>query len=277
MPADEQLLADVPLFALLDSDERKALAAELDEESFKAGTLIFARGDPGDRLYVIRSGKVQVFIKEATGEQIHLKLAEPGDLFGELAIFDHGARSASALAVEDTQVLVLNHEALRVFLRGKPDAALDLLSVLAARLRQTNEILRGRAAINPNEEIAEELTWQQRIANFIAEFSGSMTFLYLNMLLFVGWIVINLGWFPYIEPFDPYPFGLLTMAVSLEAIFLSIFVLLAQNLQAAKDKIRGDIEYQVNLRAELEVAELHEKVDQMNERILERLHKIERR
>ncbi|MDZ4786039.1 MAG: DUF1003 domain-containing protein [bacterium] len=273
MPADEQLLAGISLFSLLDADERRGLAEELEEESFISGATIFERGDLGDRLYVIRSGKVEVFIKESTGDKIILKIAEPGDLFGELAIFDHGARSASAVAIEDTKVLVLNHDALRIFLRGKPDAALDLLSVLAARLRETNEILRGRAVINSNEEIREELTWQQRIAHFIAEFSGSMSFLYINIVFFAVWIVLNLGWVPSIIPFDPFPFGLLTMAVSLEAIFLSIFVLLAQNLQSAKDRIRGDIEYKINLRAELEIAELHKKVDHMNDRILKRLQK----
>ncbi len=277
MPTNQNLLSEIPLFALLDEDERVALAARLEEENFSAGTLIFARGDPGDRLYVVQSGKVEVFIKEDTGAQIVLKVAEPGDIFGELAVFDHGARSASATALEDCTVLVLDHEALKLFLQGRPHAALDLLAVLANRLRSTNEILRGRAAKNPNEELAEEFTWQQRLANFIAQFSGSMTFLYLNSLLFIGWISINLGWIPFVDVFDPYPFGLLTMAVSLEAIFLSIFVLLAQNLQATRDRVRGDIEYQVNLRAELEVAELHKKVDQMNERILERLYKLELR
>ncbi len=275
MATNESLLAEVPLFSLLDADERKALAGVLEEFSVKKDVLIFSQGDPGDCLYVVRKGKVEIYIKEKTGERIILDRSEVGDLFGELAIFDKGSRSANALAIEDTEMLVLNREALRLFVHQRPDAALDLLAVMAKRIRTTNQILRGRAAKNPNDEMAEELGWQLRFANFIATYSGSMPFLYCNAVLFFSWITINLGVFPGIAPFDPYPFGLLTMAVSLEAIFLSIFVLLAQNLQMEKQKIRDDIEYDVNLRAELEIAELHDKFDLMNEKILDRLQRIE--
>ena len=276
MAADENLLADVPLFALLDAEERKSLASVLGHTSVKAGETIFHFGDPGDCLYVLRLGRVEIFIKEMTGERIVFTVAEPGELFGELAIFDNGPRSASAVALEDSEMLVLDRGALQLFIRSKPDAAMDLLAVMAKRIRGADELLRYRFSRNPNEEIEEELSWVQRLANFIAEFSGSMTFLFMNAGLFFLWIVVNLGFIPKLIPFDPYPFGLLTMAVSLEAIFLSIFVLLAQSLQAAKDRIRGDVEYEVNLKAELEVAELHQKFDEMNAKLLERLQRIEK-
>jgi CRP/FNR family transcriptional regulator, cyclic AMP receptor protein len=276
MPADESLLADVPLFALLDADERRSLASVLEQHSVKAGETIFRLGDPGDCLYVVRQGRVEIFVKETTGERIVFTIVEPGDLFGELAIFDNGPRSANAVALEDSEMLVLDREALHLFIRSKPDAAMDLMAVMAKRIRSADDLLRYRFSRNPNEEIEEELSWVQKLANFIAEFSGSMTFLFLNAGAFLVWIIINLEFIPFLPAFDPYPFGLLTMAVSLEAIFLSIFVLLAQNLQAAKDRIRGDVEYEINLRAELEVAELHQKVDEMNARLLERLQKIEK-
>jgi uncharacterized membrane protein len=276
MPADETFLADIPLFALLDAVERKSLASTLDHVSVKAGEVIFHFGDPGDCLYVVRKGKVELSVHESTGEHLVFTVAEPGDLFGELALFDNGPRSASATAMEDSEMLVLNQEALQLFIRSKPDAALHLMAVMAKRIRGADELLLYRFSRNPNEEIEEKLNWVQHLANFIAEFSGSMSFLLLNAGIFLAWIVLNLNLIPGIAAFDPYPFGLLTMAVSLEAIFLSICVLLAQNLQAAKDRIRSDVEYGVNLKAGLQVAQLHQKVDEMNARILARLEKIER-
>ncbi len=275
MPADERLLAEVQLFARLDEEERRALAESLDHEKVPAGKQVFAYGDPGECLYIVRSGQVEIFLKEPTGEKIVLKTIGPGELFGELAVFDEGPRSAYAVALEESEMLVLDRATLERFVQQRPHAALDLLAVMAQRVRATNEVVRGRTAKNPNVEIQEELSWQLRAASFIAQFSGSMAFLYLNATYFTVWIVINLGLVPGVRPFDPFPFGLLTMSVSLEAIFLTIFVLLAQNLQSAKDKIRGDIEYEVNLRAEVEVAQLHEKLDQVNARILERLHRLE--
>jgi len=276
MAPNENALADIPLFALLDAEERRELAAHLTEHDVKKGDFVFSQGDPGDCLYVVRSGEIEIFSQTPTGEKIVLDVADAGDVFGELAIFDAGPRSASAIVTEDAAMVALDRGALQMFLRKQPDAALDLLAVMARRLRQTNELVRGRVARNANAEIEGEMSWVQRLANFIAEFSGSMTFLFLNAGFFLVWIVSNIGLIPGFEPFDPFPFGLLTMAVSLEAIFLSIFVLLSQNLQAAKDRIRGDIEYEVNLKAELEVAHLHEKVESMSARILERLHRLER-
>jgi len=141
--------------------------------------------------------------------------------------------------------------------------------------RRADELLRTRVSRNVNEEVEERLTPLQRVADWIAWFSGSMLFLLLNGLWFIIWIIINT--FPVgLARFDPYPFGLLTMIVSLEAIFLSCFVLISQNRQAEKDRIRGNIEYDVNIKAELEITHLHEKVDRLYEQMLERMTKFER-
>jgi CRP/FNR family cyclic AMP-dependent transcriptional regulator len=276
MPAETSLLEESPLFSLLDDAERRVLAELLEEERVREGNTIFASGDPGDCLYLVHSGRVEIFVKDPTGERITFSIADKGDLFGELAAFESGPRTTNAYALENCILFKLNRAALHHFILRKPDAALDLMATMAKRIRSSEEVLLGGTRQNPNIEIEQELKWVQRVANKIAEFSGSMSSVVVHVALFVTWIVINLGYVPGIAPFDPYPFGLLTMAVSLEAIFLSVFVLLAQNLQAAKDKIRADIEYQVNLRAELEIQQLHEKFDAMNARILERLHRIER-
>jgi uncharacterized membrane protein len=253
------------------------LAAVLDEAHFSANQLICNYGDPGDSLYIIRSGEVEIFIKDNTGHRVVLETATAGDYFGEISLLDGGPRTASVLATKDVDLLRLDRKDLDQFLHLRPSAALDMLTVLGRRVRQSSEQLRHTASRNVNEELADTRTVIQKVADWIAEFSGSMPFLIINALGFFVWIALNIIEIPNLyTPFDPFPFGLLTMAVSLEAIFLSIFVLISQNRQAAKDRIRADIEYDVNLKAELEVAHLHEKVDHLHAELLSRLNSIER-
>jgi uncharacterized membrane protein len=264
-----ELLAGAPLFNLLDPDERKDLEQVLGTSRVAAGDVVFTMGEPGDSLYVVGTGSIELFVKDNTGAKIVLAHCGAGEVFGELSLFDGGARTATALCIEDAELLVLDRDDLLKFLRGHPDAALDLLTTMGQRIRSTDEILRRQVARNINEEMAIRSTTFEKMADVIAEFSGSLTFLFLNVAWFVVWIVWNVV--PGVEHFDPYPFGFLTMTVSLEAIFLSIFVLISQNRQSAKDRLRADAEYEVNLKAELEITHLHEKVDYLTEELLARL------
>jgi CRP/FNR family cyclic AMP-dependent transcriptional regulator len=272
--ADEGLLEEVPFFKLLDKDERATLAAVLDEETLQKGKVLFRVGDPGDALYLVRRGKVELWVKDHVGERIVLAVMEAGDFFGELSLLDNGPRAATAEALEDTELLVLDRDDLLLFLRKKPDAALDILTVMGQRIRHSDDLVRKRVSRNANEEVEDHRTIVEKAADWIAEFSGSLPFLALHIVWFVIWI----GWnvLPAFQHFDPFPFGLLTMTVSLEAIILSVFVLLSQSRQIAKDKVRSDIEYEVNLKAELEIAHLHEKVDHNQAEMLNRLHNIEK-
>ena len=275
-PATE-LLADVPLFQFLDENERASLAERLEVVRFPEGKLIFEYGSPGDELFIIRYGEVEVFFKDDTGEKIVLEVASKGDFFGELSLLDAGSRSASTFALTEVEALRMDRGDLEDFLRVQPHAALDLLQAMGKRLRQTVELLRHTASRNVNREEAESRTWVQQAADWIAAFSGSIPFLMIHVVVFAVWLTVNSIRIPGITQFDPYPFGFLTLAVSLEAIFLSVFVLLSQNRQAAKDRIRSDVEYEVNLKAELEVAHLHEKIDRLHSETLSYLAEIERR
>ena len=270
----QELLATVPLFKLLDAHERSDLQRVLDRREAPAGERLFNLGEPGDSLYIVASGNVELFVKDNTGTKIVLTVCGPGDIFGELSLFDGGARTASAVCLDDTVLFELDRDDLLHFLRNHPDAALDLLSTMGQRIRSTDEILRRRVARNINLEMEVRSTTLEKIADIIAEFSGSITFLVLNAVWFFFWIVWNVV--PRIPHFDPYPFGFLTMVVSLEAIFLSIFVLVSQNRQAEKDRLRADSEYEVNLKAELEITQLHEKMDFLTEELLARVPKRER-
>lgn len=171
---------------------------------------------------------------------------------------------ATALALMDSEVLVLDRDDLILLFQRKPEAALHMLASLSGLTRKADELLRTRVSHNVNEEMEVHSTLLQRIADWIAWFSGSMPFLMINGGWFIVWIIIN-TFAVDIAAFDAYLFGLLTMIVSLEAIFLSCFVLITQNRQAEKDRVRSDIEYEVNIKAELEIAHLHEKTDRIYE------------
>jgi uncharacterized membrane protein len=275
MPADTALLADIQFFELLDEQERGTLAAQLDHDHFPTGHQLFKVGDPGDALYIVRSGEVEIYFKNDTGERIVLETARAGDMIGELSLLDGGARSASALVTSEVDMLRLDRDDLERFLHMCPSAALDLLASMSRRLRQNVALLRHTATRNVNEEMEDRRSVVQKTADWIADFSGSLPFLMIHLVLFAVWIVINLQLLPFLPAFDPYPFGLLTMAVSLEAIVLSVFVLLSQNRQVAKDRIRSDIEYDINLKAEMEIAHLHEKLDDLQAEMLMRLTRLE--
>jgi len=276
MCPEADLLKEVPLFQFLDDRERTELAAQLDVVGFDAGQTIFNYGDPGDAIYVISSGEVEVFFKNDTGERIVLEVATRGDFFGELSMLDSGTRSSSVVATQETQTLRLDRADLEKFLVLRPSAAMDMLTAMGRRHRETVERLRHTATRNVNEEDEDNRTLLQKSADWIAGFAGSIPFLLIHVGIFAFWLIVNWTKIPGVPQFDPYPFGFLTLAVSLEAIFLSVFVLLSQNRQAAKDRVHDDIEYDVNLKAELEIAHLHEKIDRLTGDVLVRLDRVHR-
>ncbi|MFY9826810.1 MAG: DUF1003 domain-containing protein [Thermoanaerobaculia bacterium] len=278
MPTDAALLAGVPFFQYLDDEEREVLAHQLDAVSLPAGQLVFQINDPGGTMFVIRQGSVEVFFKDDTGERIVLETPGPGEVFGELSFLDGGGRSASVVVIEDLEALAVDRNDLEHLFRIHPEAGLDVITAMGNRLRRTVQLLRHTASRNVNLEVQDSRSQVEKVADWIAAFSGSITFLMIHVVIFAVWILLNVNWLPGWTPpmFDPFPFGLLTMVVSLEAIILSVFVLLSQNRQASKERIRGDIEYEVNLKAELEIAHLHEKMDRLHEEALGRLDEIQR-
>jgi CRP/FNR family cyclic AMP-dependent transcriptional regulator len=275
MTTSADMLAGVPLFALLDDEERAALAARLDRIASPAGTALFNRGDTGDALYVVHAGEVEIAFKNDTGERIVLETAREGDFFGEISLLDAGPRTATATVTKDLDALVVDRGDLEAFLRVHPAAAMDLLAAMGRRLRESTRLLRHSVSRDINEETEDKRTKVMKIADWISEFSGSLPFLFIHIGLFFIWIILNVGPIEhtFMGGFDPFPFGLLTMVVSLEAIILSVFVLLSQNRQVARDRVRNDIEYQVNLKAELEISHLHEKFDMLHEMIARALPK----
>ena len=278
MSADPQILTEVPLFQALEPAERAALAARVDTVREPAGKLLFQYGDPGESLYIVRSGAVEIFSKNDTGERIVLETAGPGDFFGEISLLDGGPRTASALVTRELEAVIVDRGDLEALLQVRPAAAMDLLTAAGRRVRQSAQILRRTVSRNINEEVEDKRTLVMKTADWISEFSGSLPFLFIHCVLFGVWILLNTGPLGHtvLGGWDPFPYGFLTMCVSLEAIILSVFVLLSQNRQVTRDRLRNDIEYQVNLKAELEIAHLHEKFEHHNAEVLERLAALER-
>ncbi|MDB4959505.1 MAG: hypothetical protein JWO36_7074 [Myxococcales bacterium] len=276
MEATAEVLAEVPLFATLDEKERALLAARVDVVAIEEGQTLFSYGEPGDWLGVIKSGCVQITVKTKTGETVFLERADAGDFFGEISLLDAGPRTASAKVVKSGEMIVVDREDLDELFRIKPQAALNFLIATGKRLRASAQLLRNTVARNVYEEEEQKQNFVQRAADWVANFSGSLTFLILHVVLFAIYILFNVNLFV-VGDFDAFPFGFLTMVVSLEAIILSTLLLYSSNRQASRDRIRSDVEYEVNLKAELQIQHMHEKMDEFHTQILSRLDAIEGR
>lgn len=278
MSVDPASLEGVEFFELLGSEDRRALAEVVDLVSLGEGETLFRAGEPGESLYLVREGEVELSIQDNVGQKITLDTARLGDFFGEIALLDEGPRTATAVALADTELIELDRDDLLLLFQKKPDAALHMLAAMGRMTRKADALLRTRVSRNANEEVEERATFVQRVADWLSWFSGSMLFLLIHAVWFGTWIGLNVGILnvPGLSGFDPFPFGLLTMIVSLEAIFLSTFVLISANRQAEKDKVRADIEYDVNIKAEMEVAYLHDKADHLHAEMLRRFNQLEK-
>jgi uncharacterized membrane protein len=274
MPADASLLTDIPLFAELDDDEKKLLADVVDVVNVKKGDTLFRAGDPGHAMYVVVKGEIELFIKDHAGQRITLTDAKVGDVFGELAMLDEGPRTASALATDDAELLELDRDDILLLVKKKPEAALHMLGAMGAMTRKADMLLRTRVARNPNEEIEDKATFGERIADKVASFGGSWAFIFAFGAFMVVWMGVNVALAA--GAWDEYPFILLNLMLSSLAALQAPVIMMSQNRQAAKDRIQADIEYDVNVKAELEVAHLHEKIDEMREDVLARLQRLER-
>ncbi|MGH9777403.1 MAG: DUF1003 domain-containing protein [Candidatus Acidiferrales bacterium] len=274
MACDVSLLAGIQFFDLLNEENRKALANVIDSTTLKDGETLFHAGEPGDALYIVRSGEIELYIKDTAGQRIVLNTARPGDFFGELALLDEGPRTATAAALADSELLVLGRDDLILLFQKNPDAALHMLASLGRMTRKADELLRTRVSRNLNVEEEETSTFGQRIADRVARFGGSWTFIILFGVFMLFWISTNA--FRGAGAFDPFPYILLNLALSMLAAMQAPVIMMSQNRQSSKDRLKADLDYEVNLKAELEIAHLHEKTDRLYEALGDRLARLEK-
>jgi CRP/FNR family cyclic AMP-dependent transcriptional regulator len=268
MHAEAAMIAEVPIFELLDENERLALAQMMDCREFKAGTTLFEYGDPGGEIFIIRNGDIEVFVENQQGERIVIAENTRGDVVGELSFLDGGHRTATAFARQDTQALSMHRDGLLGFIDKHPHAAIDLLTVVGRRLRATDELLRTRVARNVNVELEERMTLGERIADRVATFGGSWTFIIIFGAIMLVWVTLNTAAL-FSNHFDPYPYILLNLFLSMIAAIQAPVIMMSQNRQAAKDRLQADQDYEVNLKAELEIGQLHHKLDHLHQRLEE--------
>jgi CRP/FNR family transcriptional regulator, cyclic AMP receptor protein len=265
MSIELSLLSDVPIFRLLDDTERRTLAALFEQRTCEAGETIFHHGEPGDEIFLVGNGRVEAFVTNDTGDKIVLAQVSRGEVFGEISLLDGGPRTASAIAVDKSELLVLDRDRLLELVKQHPHVALDLLSVMGQRLRLTDELIRAGVARNLNEEEDEQMTFGERIADRVASFGGSWTFIMIFGTFLVSWVVLN-SVFLAKKPIDAFPYILLNLFLSMIAALQAPVIMMSQNRQSIKDRLKADLDYKVNLRSELEVAELHRKLDHLTER-----------
>lgn len=264
-----EAIRSVPLFSSLDDEAAEELRSLLTSSHISTGTQLFQKGDIGDAMYLIESGRVRISIRDEDGKEVTLAELAQGDFFGEMALIDGRRRSADATVFEDARFSVLSRKDFLKFVRSSPDVALEMLASLSDRLRRTDELLRGRVSRNANEEEKLRLTMSDRAADKLAEFGGSWKFIVFTMALIFIWIVFNS--YLLIRGFDPSPYELLGLVLSVIAGLQAPIIMMSQNRQAGKDRLRADLDFRINLKNELSLNEVLRRLDVLES---ERLPKL---
>ncbi len=254
-----EALRSVPLFASLTDDAARDLRSLLAEQDVPNNTRLFRQGDKGDAMYLIESGRIRISITDHDKKELTLAELAQGDFFGEMSIIDGRQRSADACVIEDSRLAILSRQAFLSFVRANPDVALEMLTALTNRLRRTDELLRSRVSRNANDEERARLTISDRAADLIAEFGGSWKFIGASIALILLWIIFNT--FILFRGFDPAPYQMLNLVLAVIAGMQAPIIMMSQNRQGEKDRLRADLDYQVNLKNELSLAEVLRRLD----------------
>jgi len=266
IPSDEaESLSRIPLFKRLTPEELEQLAAEVDQVQFEANETIFNEQDKGDALYVVDSGSVRIWVLDEDVKPVTLTELNPGEFFGELAVLDRGPRSTNATAIVETTLHRLSSDDFQSFLMQHPDVAIDVICEIGARMRQTNMLVSQRASRNINVQMEQRATIGQRIADRVASFGGSWTFIIIYVAFLAAWmalnsfILIHYGHGEQGAQYDPYPYILLNLMLSMTAALQAPIIMMSQNRAAEKDRLAAEQDFQVNLKSELMLEELMRK------------------
>jgi uncharacterized membrane protein len=265
MACNPEILRDIPLFALLDDDEMAVLAGQVELRTFAARQRIYKMGDPGGQAYVMVSGKVRVTTVDQDHQEVVVDEPARGEFFGFASMLDQTPHQTDATSVEEAVCLEVDRKDIAVLLERKPHAGMDLLTVLGRQFHASQQLVRIRAQRNPNEVIEEEMTSGERIADAVAKFGGSWSFIIAFGVVLVIYSGINIGLGK--NAWDPYPFILLNLFLSMLAAIQAPVIMMSQNRQDTKDRLRGELDYDVNRRAETEIQALSRKLNLLGEKM----------
>jgi CRP/FNR family transcriptional regulator, cyclic AMP receptor protein len=265
MPCNPEELRHVPLFELLDDDEAAVLAAQIEVRHFAARQRIFKAGDPAGHAYIVMTGSIRVFTTDDDQQEVTVDEPTHGDVFGFASMMRETPHQTSAIAVEESTCLEIGRDDIAALIARRPAAGLDMLTMQARQFHASQQLVRTRANRNPNELIEEQSTWGQRLADSVARFGGSWSFIILFAVVLVAYSSTNLllrnrAW-------DPYPFILLNLFLSMLAAIQAPVIMMSQNRQDLKDRVRSELDFDVNRRAETEIQSLSHRLSLLMDKV----------
>ncbi len=255
---------DVPIFALLDADERQVLAQQVSARRFAKGEAVFRAGEPGGHAYLVQYGRVNVSITDLAQEVVIVEVVGTGGLLGMSSLLANADHLTTAVAVEDCCAIEIDRNDIATLLQRKPLAGLDMMTMIEKHLRSAHELMRTRVTRNPNTEFEEAETLRDRLADALARSAGSWGFIISFAVVLVAYTVVNVV---IDRPWDPYPFILLNLFLSMLAAIQAPIIMMSQNRQDAKDRVRSELDYRVNLKAELEIGEVLQRIGRLEQRL----------
>ena len=265
MACEPEILREVPLFARLDDDETAVLAARVEVKTFAPRQRIYRIGDPGGRAYVMVSGAVRVTTVDEDQQDVIVDEPTPGQFFGFASMLDGTPHQTNAVALEKTTCIEIDQDDIAALVRAKPHAAMDMLNVLGRQFHAAQQLVRVRAARNANEIIEAEATVGERVADAVAGFGGSWKFIIAFMVTLAIYTTVNLALGR--SAWDPYPFILLNLFLSMLAALQAPVIMMSQNRQDTKDRLRGELDFEVNRRAEAEIQALATKINALADKV----------
>jgi CRP/FNR family cyclic AMP-dependent transcriptional regulator len=265
MGCSSQELKHVPLFALLDDEEAAVLAGQVEVRTFAPRQRIYRIGDPGKNAYVMVSGSVRVTTVDEDQQEVLIDEPGHGEFFGFASMLEQTAHQTNATAVEETVCVEVSREDIAILLERKPQSGMDMLTMASRQFHASQRLLRGRITRNANEVIEAESSFGERIADSVARFGGSWTFIIAFGIVLVIYTLINItlrgrAW-------DPYPFILLNLFLSMLAAVQAPVIMMSQNRQDMKDRLRSELDYEVNRRAESEIQSTAGKLHQLTDKV----------
>jgi uncharacterized membrane protein len=265
MPCEPNLLRSVPLFALLDDEETAVLASQVERKTFASRERIYKIGAPGGQAYVMVSGQVRVSTVDEDGQEVIVDEPSVGEIFGFASMLEETPHHTNAVALEESTCIEIDRNDIKVLLERKPHAGMDLLTVLGRQIHAAQELVRTRASRNPNDIIEKEATFGERVADAVAGFGGSWTFISIFAIVLIVYSLINilLG----NKAWDPYPFILLNLFLSMLAAIQAPVIMMSQNRQNTRDRLRSELDFDVNRRAESEIQGLARKLNLIDEKM----------
>lgn len=265
MPCNPEILRKVPLFALLDEDETAVLASQVEVKTFAPRQRIYQMGDAGGRAYVMVAGTVRVTTIDDENQEVMVDQPAQGEFFGFASMLEQTQHQTTAVAVGETTCLEVDRHDIAVLLERKPMAGMDMLTVLGRQFHASQRLVRVRAARNPNQVIEAEETLGERVADTVASFGGSWAFISTFIAVLIAYSILSIlmgkrSW-------DPYPFILLNLFLSMLAAIQAPIIMMSQNRQDKKDRLRSELDFEVNRRSETEIQGLARKLNALNEKV----------